>query len=97
MKQSMETQAKEVYGSHVTCDVFLRAKGNLMVFEIYLNGVVLNSLQKRVEQQLLDDGRNELKTTYQEVKIFYPELGGVAMIMYDGSRAQVAAITVALD
>ena len=88
--------AKIIYGSHVTCDIFFRAKGNVIVYEIYLGGVTLNAAQCQVEQEGLNEMRDSLGATFREVKLYVPELSGVAFIMYDGSGKEVASTTIAL-
>jgi hypothetical protein len=96
-EESVNTAAKEAYGDHVICETFIRAKGDIIVFENYLRGVTLNAAQKKIEQSSIEQDRDEIKSTYQEVKEIFPELNGVAMTIYDDSNTQVAGITIYLD
>lgn len=96
-KQTTDNSAKKAYGNHVSSEVFLRAKGDIMVYEIYAKGIVMNDAQKRYEQQVLNNGKQVIKSVYQSVKDCCPELKGVAMIMYDATNAEVASATIFLD
>jgi len=97
MAPQIDSQAKKAYGNHVTANLIMRAKGNVIVYEMYLNGVVLNSYQKRGEQQALEITAPDIKANYSIIKQYCPELAGVALILYDGSGAEVASKTIHLD
>ena len=91
------TAAKEIYGNHIKCETFIRAKGNIIVFENYLHGITLSPIQKNIEQSSIEQDKDEIKSTYQELKEIFPDLSGVSMILYDDTNTQVSGITIELD
>ena len=96
-QDEVNASAKRTYGNNVRCDTFIRAKGNVIVFENYLRGITLNPAQKTIEQSSLDEGIDNLKSSYNEIKKSFPDLNGVSMIIYDDTNTQVAGITIGLD
>ena len=46
---------------------------------------------------LLEQSKDELKSTYQQVKEIFPELSALAMTFYDDSNTQVVGMTIELD
>ena len=99
LKLDADNSAKTTYGNNVSCDLFVRAKGNVLVFETYLKGIVLNEEQRAFEQAASFEQSTaaDIKAAYQELKTLVPQLGAVALIMYDGSNSEVASVTIPLD
>lgn len=97
LEKGFNQSFKKAYGNRVSCDVFIRAKGGLIVYEVYVNGIVFNTAQKRMEQSALNDELHDIKSAYQPVKNAYPEMEGIALILYDQSKTQAAAATIWLD
>lgn len=75
--------AKEIYGSGATSKVYIRAKGDIVAFDVYLIGVTLNEEQKSVEQTTLFNMRKEMKEAYQFLKEALPDVNAVSITLYD--------------
>lgn len=93
---SLDTNAKTVYGNQAGCEMFIRAKGNLIVYELYLTGVYLSAEQRSTEQYALNDMRASLRNKFEEIKDIIPEFGGIAFIVYDDSGEEVASTTISI-
>lgn len=93
-KVASEMSAKNAYGSRVSCEGFIRAKGNVLVFEGHLNGIVLTQKQRQREQQSMDSNMYSLRNGLYGMKDMVPGLDAVACVLYDGSGKVVATKTV---
>lgn len=92
----LDRAIKVDYGYQASCDMFLRAKGNVLVFEYYIKGVEFNYYDKLEMQQVINGQEYEIKATYQEVKESVPELSAVAFVFYGQSNEEMASTTIYL-
>lgn len=96
-EKSIAMSSRTAYGNHVGCKAFVRAKGDSLVFETYLSGVVLNQEQRRNEQNSLEMGADGVKSTYQQLRFTLPIFNSVSVILYDDSGDAAASLTVYLN
>lgn len=97
MRSSYETAMKRLLGNHISCTFYIRAKGDFLNYEFYLYGVSMNAQDKAAFQSGLSSTQYTIKSAYQEIKSYMPELAGVSTTVYDSNNTELASLVVYLD